>query len=222
LTVKETILIPGRELPPGTYVMKLMDSQSNRHIVQIMNEEENKVEATILAIPNYRLKPTGNTELRYWETPAGTPPALRAWFYPGDSFGQEFAYPKDVAERIALANRTKVAWYDGDQSADSLKTAELHDFENAPERAAVDPTRAEPPARTTVAAAPERPPSVEERPAPNPEPIVIAQNRPPAAPAEDPQPKALPQTASVIWSVGFLGCLLLATGLTVARVRQSS
>ena len=26
LEVKETILIPGKELPPGKYVMKLMDS----------------------------------------------------------------------------------------------------------------------------------------------------------------------------------------------------
>jgi hypothetical protein len=195
--------------------MKLVDSQSNRHIVQIMNEEENKVEATILAIPNYRLQPTGNTELRYWETPAGTPPALRAWFYPGDSFGQEFAYPKDVAERIAAANHTKVAWYDRDQGADSLKTTELHDFEKEPERSSE-------PARTTVTAAPERTASADVRPAPSSEPIEIAQNRPPAQPAADAPPDALPQTASVIWSVGFLGCLLLATGITVARVRQSS
>ena len=49
---------------------------------------------TILAIPNYRLQPTGKTVFTFWETPPGQPKALRAWFYPGDNFGQEFAYPK--------------------------------------------------------------------------------------------------------------------------------
>ena len=46
-----------RVLPAGTYVFKLMNPQSNRHIVQIFNKDQTKIYATILAIPNYRLKP---------------------------------------------------------------------------------------------------------------------------------------------------------------------
>ena len=88
-------------LQPGTYVMKLVDSQADRHIVRIMNEKEDEVITTILAIPNYRLKPTDQSRFQFWETPAGNPRALRAWFYPGDNFGQEFAYPKGMSAKIA-------------------------------------------------------------------------------------------------------------------------
>src|ERR1039457_7629692 len=82
LTVNETIQVPNKVLPPGTYVIKLMDSPSNRHIVQIFDKDEQHLQTTILAIPNYRLKPTGKTQIQFWETPAGQPKAMRAWFYP--------------------------------------------------------------------------------------------------------------------------------------------
>src|SRR5579884_1527636 len=82
LTVNEPIQVPGKVLQPGKYVMKLMDSPSNRHIVQIYNGDESNIVTTILALPNYRLEPTGKTEFGFWETPPGQPRALRAWFYP--------------------------------------------------------------------------------------------------------------------------------------------
>src|SRR5712671_2774673 len=71
LTVNEPIQVPNKVLPPGKYVMKLMDSPSNRHIVQIFDKNEQHLETTILAIPNYRLEPTGKTQLQFWETPPG-------------------------------------------------------------------------------------------------------------------------------------------------------
>ena len=108
ITVNEAVQVPGKVLQPGRYVMKLLDSPSNRHIVQIFNEREDQLQTTILAIPNYRLQPTGETEFQWWETPAGQPRALRAWFYPGDNFGQEFAYPKNEAVRIAATTTANV------------------------------------------------------------------------------------------------------------------
>jgi len=119
LTVNEAIQVPGAVLPAGTYVVKLLDSPSDRHIVQIFNAEENEVITTILAIPNYRLKPTGDTVFTFWETPPGNPRALRAWFYPGDNFGQEFAYPKVKAAEIAAIAKTEVP------AVDAVKPAEL-------------------------------------------------------------------------------------------------
>jgi LPXTG-motif cell wall-anchored protein len=101
LTIDQPILVPGTTLQPGKYVVKLLDSPSNRHIVRFLNEREDQVITTVLAIPNSRLQPTGKTEFLFWETPAGNPPALRAWFFPGDNFGQEFAYPKGLAAKIA-------------------------------------------------------------------------------------------------------------------------
>ena len=108
LTVNEPLAIPGTVLQPGKYVIKLADSQSNRHIVQVFNEDESKLQTTILAIPNYRLQPTGETQFGFWESAAGQPRALKAWFYPGDNFGQEFAYPKEMASQIARASNENV------------------------------------------------------------------------------------------------------------------
>jgi len=39
--------------------------------------------------------PPSKNELGFWETPAGRPRAVRSWFYPGDNYGQEFAYPQN-------------------------------------------------------------------------------------------------------------------------------
>ena len=66
LTVNETIQVPNKVLPPGKYVMKLLDSPSNRHIVQIFSGDGMHLETTILAIPNYRLQPTGKTVFSFW------------------------------------------------------------------------------------------------------------------------------------------------------------
>ena len=67
MTVNETIQVPNKVLPPGTYVFKLLESLSNRHIVQIFNADETELQTTILAIPNYRLTPTGETLFTFWE-----------------------------------------------------------------------------------------------------------------------------------------------------------
>lgn len=227
LDIKETILVPGKQLPPGKYVMKLMESQSNRHIVMIYNEDQSKLEATILAIPNNRLQPTGDTVLKYWETPAGVPPALRAWFYPGDNFGQEFAYPKAMAAELSRVNNAKVMYYDGpdkaDYTAETFKSTEIHD---APEVAAATtpvPGPAPSPEAASVATNPEPAPApqpVAETPAPAPQPVTVAQNTPPPAPAPvaDPQPaEQLPQTASNIPAIALTGLSLLGVAFALRR-----
>jgi len=104
VTFNKPVEIPGvgaQVLPAGKYVFRLVDSLSSRDIVQIFNEDETHVYATILAIPNYRLKPTSETVIRFKERAAGSPEALKAWFYPGNTFGQEFVYPKARAIEIA-------------------------------------------------------------------------------------------------------------------------
>jgi hypothetical protein len=108
LTVNESIQLPNKVLVPGKYVMKLMDSPANRHIVQVFNEDESQLITTVLALPNYRLQPTGETRFTFWETVSGEPKPLRSWFYPGDNFGQEFAYPKSKAVVIARASGESV------------------------------------------------------------------------------------------------------------------
>jgi len=119
LTINEPIQVSKATLDPGKYVFKLADSQSNRHIVQIFNSDESDIITTVLAIPNYRLQVKGESEFTFWETPAGEPRALRAWFYPGDNFGHEFAYPRDMATRITSYSKEPV------QITDSVSDQDL-------------------------------------------------------------------------------------------------
>lgn len=114
ITFSGPVEIPGVHLagwgvlPAGTYTFKVLDSLSDRHIVQILNEQETTVYATILAIPNYRLKATDKTVVTFRERPAGQPEALRAWFYPGRQWGEEFVYPKSKAIELAKATNLPV------------------------------------------------------------------------------------------------------------------
>src|ERR1700691_1906442 len=84
VTFSGPVEIPGKHLkgygvlPAGTYVFKLVNSDANRHIVQIFNEREDKCLATILAVNNLRLKPTGHTVITFRERPNGEPPTLWA------------------------------------------------------------------------------------------------------------------------------------------------
>ncbi len=109
VTFSAPVEIPGVHLkgwgvlPAGTYVFKILDSQSDRHIVQIFSKDELTIYATILAIPNYRLRATDKTVITFRERPAGEPEALRAWFYPGRNWGEEFVYPKAKAMALAKA-----------------------------------------------------------------------------------------------------------------------
>jgi hypothetical protein len=103
ITVNQPFEIPGMILPAGTYVMKIADLTAERHVVQIFNEDESTVYATIIGIPNFRLEPTENTSITFYEAEAGRARALHAWFYPGYRYGVEFAYPEKRAGEIAAA-----------------------------------------------------------------------------------------------------------------------
>lgn len=104
VTFSAPVEVPGigaQVLPAGTYVFKILDSMSDRHIVQIFNKEGNHIYTTILAIPNYRLQATDKTVMTFKERAQGEPQALRAWFYPGRNWGEEFVYEKTKAIELA-------------------------------------------------------------------------------------------------------------------------
>ena len=107
-TFSDPVEIPGQVLPAGTYVFKLLDSASNRHIVQVFNKDQNHVFGTFLAIPDYRLKPSDKSIIKFHERPAGSPDAVKTWFYPGSNYGHQFVYPKSEALALAEANNAPV------------------------------------------------------------------------------------------------------------------
>jgi len=192
LTVNEPIQVTTNVLEPGQYVFKLADSQSDRHIVQIFNADETHVIATILAIPNYRLRPTGKSQFMFWETPASEPRALRAWFYPGDNFGQEFAYKPKMIAQAKTTTVTTAAVKEEDRSSENVEIA-----------------------RNVPVAEPEPAPAPEPTPAPEPEAQVTPAPEPTPAPVEvaeapAPMPTELPKTASNYPLIALLGLLSLA------------
>jgi hypothetical protein len=103
LTFNEPVEVPGQILAAGTYWFTLVDTAADRDIVQIWNADKSQVIATTFTVADYRLQPTGKTVVNFAERPGNQPEAIQAWFYPGESFGHEFVYPKTRA--IALAQQ---------------------------------------------------------------------------------------------------------------------
>ena len=205
VTFNEPVQVPGKVLPAGTYVFRLQDSTSNRHIVQIFNEDHTSLITTVLAIPNYRLQPTGKTVLTYDERPADQPMALAAWFYPGDSSGQEFAYPKSEAEQLSRRNKREVPStgseeaYPADLQQRSTQTAS-QDAQPVPQSQA---------------------PAAQPKPEPTNPPVATNPSPPPAAQAAGQGEAQLPHTATLLPLVGLIGFVLLAVGLTLRRALRA-
>ena len=95
VTFNAPVQVPSQVLPPGRYIFKLADSQSDPHIVQIFTEDRRDLVATIQAIPAYRMNLTGDTLMTFKERTSGSPEAVSRWFYPGHLAGLAFVYPED-------------------------------------------------------------------------------------------------------------------------------
>ena len=92
VTLKEPIQVPGKVLPAGTYVFKLLDS-NDLTLVAIYNADERHLITTVQGISDVRPETSGRTILQFEERPSSQPEALKAWFYLGDNFGVAFVYP---------------------------------------------------------------------------------------------------------------------------------
>jgi hypothetical protein len=103
ITVNQPFEIPGMILPAGTYVIKIVDLAAERHVVRFLSEDESKIYATLIAIPDFRLVPTEKTAITFYESEMNRPRPLHSWFYPGYQYGIEFAYPEKRAMEIAKA-----------------------------------------------------------------------------------------------------------------------
>jgi hypothetical protein len=190
ISIDQPMEVPGGViLQPGKYVMRLADTPADRHVVEFLNDEQTHIYATVGAINNYRLTPTGKTVITFNEMPAGQPEAIRAWFYPGDNFGQEFIYKKHRGEELSRITKQTVQT----EPEEVVVVAEAP--APAPERQAAAPAPA---------------------PAPEPAPLV-AQNEPAPAPAPEPTPapQTLPQTASDIPLFALVGFLSIVAAFGV-------
>jgi LPXTG-motif cell wall-anchored protein len=190
-TFSGPVEIPGQVLPGGTYVFKLADAASNRNIVQVFSKDEKHLIGTFLAIPDRRLAPSGKPIITFDETPPGSPEAVRAWFYPGDTYGHQFVYPKEKAVALAKANNTPVPSMPAELAANTTKPASSV---KAPEVVAMSqaPLKAQ---------------------KPNEEEVEIAEVFVAEGPAQP--PATLPATGSPVPLIGLIGLLSLAAAFAL-------
>jgi hypothetical protein len=224
VTINEAVQLPNATLQPGTYVVKLFRTDVvNRNTVQFFDKDEKHLITTVVAFPNLRLRPSGKTEFAFWEVPAGKPKALRAWFYPGEEFGQEFAYPKAEAATISAGNSGATVPATDEQSNVASTTP-----------AQPSASTAEPVAPVEHAATAEPAPAPAATPEPAPAPVEVAQAAPPAPTVTPQEPAApaptqsyssdaqrvspapassdkLPKTASNLPLIGLIGMLSFAS-----------
>ena len=202
ITINEAVEVPDCcnsdhvvVLQPGTYVIALaIASQSDRHTVRIFQQDGKTVITTIVAIPNLRLKPTGKSVFQFWETPAGQVPQMRAWFYPGDNFGQEFAYHKTKSIEIARVAKAEVPAAVVETEAD-LDTAPVVIVNEKGEEKPVE-----------VLVAQNEPP-----------PAFVPQT---VAVVETPAPAELPHTASEYPLLGLLGLGAVIASFLMSRLAK--
>lgn len=194
MTFSQPIEIPGQILPAGTYTIKLVDIGSDRHVVQFLDADGIHVFATVLAINNWRLHPTGETVVKFAERSGDNPEALKAWFYPGDNFGQEFVYPKPRAIQLAIEMKEPVPAIAEETPASELKTATI---------IAVTPEQTEVPVTEAI----ETTQPATEAPA----------QAPAAAPAAVAQETSLPKTASLLPLIALFGLACLGCAFVVKR-----
>ncbi len=199
-TFSEPVEIPGVVLPAGTYVFKLADSLSDRNIVQVFNKDENHLYGTFLAIPDYRLKTPGKPIITFEERAANSPEAVRAWFYPGDNYGNEFVYPKAKAMELAHVTHQNVPSMPSELAANTAKPAKT--LNEAP-----------------VTAMKQSPLKVEK---PSGEEAEVAEAYPPAPmqTASSTPEKRLPRTASALPLIGLIGFLSLGAGWTLGTASK--
>lgn len=199
LTFSGAVQVPGATLAPGTYTFKLLDVTGNRHIVQILNKQTNKPIALLMTIPDERLEPSNKSVVMFAERPSGSPPAVKAWFYPGSTSGDEFVYPRTQAVRIAKSTHQRVLSMP-DESASNRDRMKKVEVNRVDETGKADSSTS---------------PSEEGH---------VAENREPASAGTPGAARGarhrLPQTASALELVELLSGLSLAAGFGVRMLRK--
>jgi LPXTG-motif cell wall-anchored protein len=210
VTFSEDVQVPGKVLPAGTYTFRLLDSSSERHVVQIFDESGRHLITTVIAIPNYRLEPKGRTVMKFEESPVGQPEPLKAWFYPGDNFGQEFVYKKgEVLETASVTPAAAPV-----ETAQNTPPAEPVPAEATPALAPVEP---EPAVAAPMDETPQQAaPQPDETPAATPAPVDTT----PDTSQDNDNDNKLPKTGSEMPLIGLLGIGSLGAGLAVGKLRR--
>jgi len=108
LTFSQSVQIPGRVLPAGTYWFVLADTVGNRNIIQVFNSDRSTLYATVFAVTAERPHPSDNTTITFAKRESMPTNAIVTWFYPGRNSGHEFVYSKSEEQELARAKHQTI------------------------------------------------------------------------------------------------------------------
>jgi LPXTG-motif cell wall-anchored protein len=185
--------VPGVTLPAGSYVFRLADDLRGRDVIQVLGADGTPY-AMFFSLRTLRGEPVDKPEIQFMESAAGMPIAVKAWWYPADTQGYEFVYPRGRARLLANSTGEPVL---------AEPVAEETAFEWVTPEPAIEPVApiAETPALVGEVAAVEETPALDQ------------------APAVEPAPATLPKTGSPTATLLLVGALaaLAAAGIRRAR-----
>lgn len=182
-TFDRPISLPGVTLPAGEYLFRIVDTTTSRRVIQVLSGDGKTPYAMLHSIPEIRRDASGKPEVRFMETAKGHPSPVKTWWYPQETTGYEFIYPKSQARELAKEVKEPILTTKVETTKpEEVKTAELEWFTPKGEEVAL---------------------------VPEPEPIVPSGIVQEGTVAE--ARTALPKTASEVPAFGLIG--LLAIGL---------
>ena len=230
LTFSGPVDVPGMTLAAGTYRFELADPTTGRRVVKVADKDGKKTYGMFTSIPNQRMTPSDKPVVMFKEAVAGAPPAVQAWFYPGETFGYEFAYPHNQALKIAKATHQPVLSYtdhanasvsDSDRMASMTNAQVARIDENDKPVSSDEALKDSTAARTPVETAAPQTARVQSPPrgaTPGPDDATIGTS---GARAAAPRRRHLPRTGSELPLLGLISSLSLAGGVGVRLARKT-
>jgi LPXTG-motif cell wall-anchored protein len=219
-TFSGPVTLPGVTLPAGKYLFRLADPSTSRKVINVLTADGKKSVAMLTSIPNRLNKAPNDPEVRFMETSDNTPPPIKTWWYPGNSTGYEFIYPRKQALQLAKVVKEPVLTTKSDTS--EYKSADLSRVGAGGEPAAgavnENPEAAEATGRAQRGEVPETRTAQADTPAPAP----AAPARTYPAPERQVARAELPRTASSVPLVTLLGGLALVGGIGLLLRRSAA
>jgi len=125
-TFSAPIALPGSTLPAGRYLFRIVDTTTSRKVIQVLSDDQKKPYAMMNTIPDQRRDPAKDATVSFYESARGTPAAVKSWWYPGETIGYQFIYPRAQAKQLAKATGQPVLTTKSDSTkSEDTKSAEL-------------------------------------------------------------------------------------------------
>jgi len=227
-TFSGPVTVPGVTLPAGKYLFRLADPNTSRKVINVLTADGKKSVAMLTSIPNRLNKAPDDPEVRFMETSGNTPPPIKTWWYPGNSTGYEFIYPRQQALELAKVVKEPVLTTGSDtKDFASADLARVGSSDAAQTAVNENPAPAEATGRAQRGEMPPAAPQPEARTAQADTRPAQTETRTPQANTRTTQPETrvarteLPRTASMQPLVGLLGGLSLVVGIGLLLRRSA-